>query len=217
MALDDSASLRPLRRPLARLFPLLLIALATLVLPSVAQAQATTPAVSSVSITSSPGADNTYATGDTITVSLTFSKAVTVTGTPHVVVDIGGQPRNFRYSGDGTSAAAQSFGYTVLVGDKDTDGVSLLVNSLTLNGGTIQATDDSTNATLTHAAMSFANHRVDTGVTGLPGRQAGSDPPPPSNCSRVIWVVQPCGHNRERRSRSWSSRDFWNSVCAFHL
>ena len=151
-----------LRRPLARRVPLLLIALAALAFPSLAHAQATTPTVSSVSITSSPGADNTYATGDTITVSLSFSEAVTVSGTPYVVVDIGEQPRNFKYSGDGSSAAAQPFSYTVLVGDRDTDGVSLRANSLTLNGGTIQATDDSTNATLTNAAMTFANHKVDT-------------------------------------------------------
>ena len=156
-----------MRRPLTWLLPLLLIALAALVLPSVANAQGTTPTVSSVSITSTPGADNTYATGDTITVTVTFSEAVTVTGTPHVVVDIGGQPRNFKYSGDGTSAAAQPFSYTVLVGDRDADGVSLQVNSLTLNGGTIQATDDSTNATLTHAAMTFANHKLETQVVLL--------------------------------------------------
>ena len=130
-------------------------------------ARPTTPTVSSVAITSDPGMDNTYATGDTVTVSLTFSEAVTMTGTPHVVVDIGGQPRNFKYSGDGSSAAAQPFSYTVLVGDRDADGVSLQINSLTLNGGTIQATDDSTNATLAHTAMTFANHKVDTEVTLL--------------------------------------------------
>ena len=126
----------------------------------------TTPTVSSVSITSNPGTDNTYATGDTITGSLTFSEAVTVTGTPHVVVDIGGQPRNFRYSGDGSSATAQSFGYTVLVGDRDSDGVSLLVDSLALNGGTIQAAD-SADATPANSAMTFADHKVDTQVTLL--------------------------------------------------
>ena len=156
-----------LRRPLTRLLPLFLITLTALVLPSVAYAQATTPTVSSVAITSDPGMDNTYATGDTITVSLTFSEAVTITGTPYVVVDIGGQPRNFKYSGDGATAAAHPFSYTALVGDRDADGVSLQVNSLTLNGGTIQATDDSTNAALTHAAMTFANHKVETQVTLL--------------------------------------------------
>ena len=153
---------------MTKLVPLLAIMALLMGLPSVAHAQTTTtPTVSSVAITSSPSTDNTYATGNTVTVSLTFSEAVTVTGTPHVVVDIGGQPRNFKYSGDGSTAAAQPFSYTVLVGDKDADGVSLLVNSLTLNGGTIQATDDSTNATLTHAAMTFANHKVDTQVTLL--------------------------------------------------
>ena len=156
-----------LRHPSTRLLPLLLIALAALVLPSVTHGQSTIPSVSSVSITSSPGGDNTYVTGDTITVSLTFSEAVTVTSTPHVVVDIGGQPRNFKYSGDGSSAAAQPFSYTALVGDRDLDGVSLLVNSLTLNGGTVRATDDSTDATLAHSAMTFANHKVDTQVTLL--------------------------------------------------
>ena len=143
------------------------VMLALLVSAGVAYAQATTPTVSSVAVTSSPGADNTYATGDTITASVTFSEAVTVTGTPYVVVDVGGQPRNFKYSGDGSSAAAQAFSYTALVGDKDTDGVSLQATSLTLNGGTIQATDDSTAATLTHAAMTFANHKVDTQVVLL--------------------------------------------------
>ena len=156
-----------LRHPLTWLLSLLIIALVALVLPSVAHAQSTAPTVSSVAITSSPGMDNTYVTGDTITVSLTFSEAVTVTGTPYVVVDIGGQPRNFKYSGDGSSAAAQPFSYTVLVGDRDGDGVSLQVNSLTLNGGTIQSTDDSANATLTHAAVTFADHKVDTQVTLL--------------------------------------------------
>ncbi len=156
-----------LRHPLTWLLPLLLIALAALVLPSVAHAQSTAPTVSSVAITSSPGMDNTYATGDTITVSLAFSEAVIVTGAPYVVVDIGGQPRNFSYSVDGSSVAAQPFSYTALVGDRDLDGVSLLVNSLTLNGGTIRATDDSANATLTHTTMTLATHKVDTEVTLL--------------------------------------------------
>ena len=139
-------------------------------LASVAHAQSTAPTVSSVAVTSNPGTDNEYATGDTITVTLTFSEAVTVdttNGTPYVVLDIGGQPRNAAYSGDGSSAAAQPFGYTVLVGDQDADGVSLKANSLALNGGSIQATDDSTDATLTHAAMTFANHNVDTEITLL--------------------------------------------------
>ena len=54
------------RHPLTWLLPLLLIALAALVLPTVAHAPATTPTVSSVAATSNPGTDNEYAAGDTI-------------------------------------------------------------------------------------------------------------------------------------------------------
>ena len=151
-----------------KLLPLLAIVALLLASVSVAKAQATIPTVSTVAITSSPGADNTYGPGDTITVGLTFSEAVAVNttdGTPHVVLDIGGQPRNAAYTGAGTTAGQVLFGYTVLVGDHDTDGVSVIADSLTLNGGTIQATDDSADANLAHTAMTFANHKVDTVVT----------------------------------------------------
>ena len=149
-------------RKLSRILPIVAAMVLLLGVVSVVHAEAT---VSTVAITSNPGADNNYATGDTITVALTFSEAVTVAGTPYVVLDIGGQPRHAAYSGDGSSMAGQPFSYTVLVGDKDTDGVSLQANSLTLNGGAIQTTSDSTDATLTHSAMTFANHNVDNDVT----------------------------------------------------
>ena len=142
-------------------------------LVSVAHAQSTAPTISTVAITSSPGSDNTYATDDTITVSLTFSEAVTVDttgGTPSVHVNISGYNNLADYSGDGSSAVVQPFSYTVEPFDRDSNGVSVPANSLRLNGGTIQATDDSANATLTHSAMSFPNHKVAAGgdlVIGL--------------------------------------------------
>ena len=149
-------------RKLSRILPIAAAMVLLLGVVSVVHAAAT---VSTVAITSNPGTDNNYATGDTITVTLTFSEAVTVTGVPYVVLDIGEQPRHAAYSGDGSSMAAQPFSYTVLPGDKDTDGVSLQANSLTLNGGAIQTTTDSTAATLTHSAMTFANHNVDNDIT----------------------------------------------------
>ena len=83
----------------------------------VAHAQSTAPTISTVAITSNPGSDNTYATGDTITVSLTFSEAVTVDttgGTPSVRLNIGGRATTYAYySGDGSSAVVQPFSYTV--------------------------------------------------------------------------------------------------------
>ena len=151
---------------MTRLLPLLAIMALFLGLVSVAHAQATTPTVSSVAITSNPGPDDTYATGDTITVTFTFSEAVTVdttNGTPYVVLGIGRSSGFADYSGDGSSALAQPFSYTVRPLSRDADGVSLGANSLKLDGGTIQATDDSADATLTHPAMAFPGHKVAAG------------------------------------------------------
>ena len=129
---------------------------------SVAHAQSTAPTVSTVAITSSPGTDNTYTTLDTITASVTFSEAVTATGTPQITLNIGGTERTADYSGAGTATGQLLFSYTVQPVDQDDDGIAVNQNSLALNGGAIQATDDSADATLTHPAMTFAGHKVDT-------------------------------------------------------
>ena len=176
----DQPEFKNAKRTMRRVVPILAIIALLLSVTTVSHAQSTAPTVSTVAITSSPGTDNTYATGDAITVTLTFSDAVSVdttNGTPRITLDIGGLPRYAAYSGDGSSAAAQAFSYTVLVSDTDADGVSVLANSLALNGGTIQATDDSAAATLTHAAMTFANHNVDTQVVLLSNlNQADASP-----------------------------------------
>ena len=147
--------------------PRLLAALAIIALfaatAGVAQAQTPTiPTVSTIAVTSNPGTDNTYTTLDVITVTVTFSEAVTVTGTPRITLDIGGTEQTVDYSGAGPGTGQLLFSYTVQPLDQDDDGVEVKANSLALRGGTIRSTDDSTNATLTHAAQSAANHRVDT-------------------------------------------------------
>ena len=84
---------------------LAILAIMALVLgpASVAHAQSTAPTITAVAITSDPGPDDTYQTGDTITVSVTFSEAVTVVktpptdttyGTPYVTLSIGGRVRS---------------------------------------------------------------------------------------------------------------------------
>ena len=119
---------------------------------SVAHAQTPTiPTVSTIAVTSNPGTDNTYATGDKIEVTVTFSEAVTVStadGTPRLGIDIGGQPRNILYDRAGTSTGQLIFGYTVFAGDMDADGIAVKADGLALNGGTIRSTDDSTDADL---------------------------------------------------------------------
>ena len=59
----------------------------------------TAPTVSSLSITSDPGSDNTYGTGDTIRITVTFSEDVTVTGTPQLELNM--------YESDSIGAAGQ--------------------------------------------------------------------------------------------------------------
>ena len=129
---------------------------------SVAHAQTTTPTVSTVAVTSDPGTDDTYALGDTIEVGLTFDEAVTVTGDPYLLIDVGGTNRRAGYH-SGSTTTQLLFRYTVLSADDhgDADGIAVVANSLALNGGTIVATDDATAATLDHAALTTTTHKVD--------------------------------------------------------
>ena len=91
---------------MTRLLPLLAIMALLLASVTVAHAQATTPAVSTVAVTSDPGTDDTYALGDTIEVRLTFDEAVTVTGDPYLLIDVGGTNRRAGYhSGTGDDPA----------------------------------------------------------------------------------------------------------------
>ena len=134
--------------------------LALLVSAGVAYAQGTptVPTIESVAVTSDPGEDGGYAIGDEIQVGLTFSEAVTVTGTPQLTLDVGGRNRTSEYS-EGSTTTQLLFTYTVLSGDEDTDGIAVVANSLALNGGAIRA--GSTNATLTHADLQAEDHKVD--------------------------------------------------------
>ena len=157
------------------LVPILAIMALFLASVSVAYAQTTTPTVSTVAVTSDPGTDLTYALGDTIEVGLTFDEAVTVTGDPYLLIDVGGTNRRASYH-SGSTTTQLLFRYTVLAGDDDADGIAVVTNSLTLNGGTIGATDDATAATLDNAALATTGHKVDVVVTLLSnlGQTAGT-------------------------------------------
>ena len=136
------------------------IMLALLVSAGVAYAQGTptVPTIESVAVTSDPGEDGGYAIGDEIQVGLTFSEAVTVTGTPQLTLDVGGRNRTSEYS-EGSATTQLLFTYTVPSGDEDTDGIAVVTDSLALNGGAIRA--GSANAALTHAGLNSNDHKVD--------------------------------------------------------
>ena len=120
----------------------------------------TAPTVSSLTITSNPGSDQTYAAGDQIEVTVTFDETVEVTGTPQLSLELGGGSRTAGYD-SGTGTAALVFTYEVADGESDTDGVSIEAGRIALNGGTIEDEADN-NAELDHDGLAAdSGHLVD--------------------------------------------------------
>ena len=131
-----------------------------------AQTDTTAPTVSSVAITSDTGDDEVYldddgvyGIGDEVEVTVTFSENVAVNGSPQLELNVGGSAKTASY--DSTDGSKVVFGYTVAVGDSDTDGISIEVDKLSLNGGTIKDAADNS-ADLSHSALSAqSGHKVD--------------------------------------------------------
>jgi len=102
------------------------------------------PTVTNVSSTSPNG---TYRTGAVIPITITFSEAVIVTGTPQLTLETGAIDRAVDYTG-GSGTPTLTFTYTIQPGDSSADLDYVSSTALALNGGTIR--DPSTNdATLT--------------------------------------------------------------------
>ena len=117
----------------------------------------TVPIVSSVAITSDAGGDNAYDVGDAIEITVTFSEDITANGTPQIKLKVGETtrvaPAKIRYNN------IIKFGYTVVAGDTDTDGVSVEANSLTTE--TYIRDDDGNDADLGHEATTgSSSHKV---------------------------------------------------------
>ena len=101
---------------------------------------AVAPTVSSIAITSDPGDDDTYGTGDKIEVTVTFSENMSIptsiTCSSDVVhckaeleLDIGGTAKTADYqSHDGAEVV---YAYTVQAGDTDDNGIAIGGNKLT--------------------------------------------------------------------------------------
>ncbi len=99
----------------------------------------TAPAVTAVSSTTANG---TYGVGAVITITVGWSKAVVVTGTPELALNSGGTATYS--SGSGTSTL--TFSYTVAAGNSTPKLDYTSTTALTLNGGTIFDTVTNPNA-----------------------------------------------------------------------
>ena len=118
--------------------------------------------ITSVTLTSDPDADDTYAIGDVVSATVTFSKAVTVdemNGSPTLALNISGSPEPAAYA-IGSGTASLVFRYMVKEDDEDTDGIAIGANALALNDARITA--GGVDAALAHAALpANLNHKVD--------------------------------------------------------
>ena len=115
----------------------------------------TSPTVTAVS---SNDTNATKIIGNTVNVKVTFSEAVTVTGTPQLTLATGqnnGAGTAVDYS-SGSGSADLIFQYTVAAGDTSTDLDYVAADSLALNGGTIKDSHGN-DAVLTLAEPGAAN------------------------------------------------------------
>ena len=116
-----------------------------------------------------------YGIGDTIQVAVNFDGPVTVTGSPGLKIQVGSSwwdgsaytewhPPTHRRTAEwvSTSGSTVTFAYTVVEGDRDKDGISILADSIVLGSGD-SITDANGNAvSVSHAVLSAqADHIVD--------------------------------------------------------
>jgi hypothetical protein len=81
--------------------------------------------------------DKTYAAGEVITITTLMSKRTLVDGTPRIPLNIGGDIKYADYvSGSGSTEFNLVWSYTIVAGDLDHDGISL-VSPFELNSGNV--------------------------------------------------------------------------------
>ena len=105
---------------------------------------------------SSTNANGTYGTGAVITITVGFSAAVNVIGTPTLALNTTGGPAGIASYTTGTGTSTLSFKYTVAAGQSANPLDAASTAALTLNGGSIvdTVTNDPNPAVLTVATGS---------------------------------------------------------------
>ena len=180
-----------------------------------------------VSVPSTPAnATSGYAAGETIRVRLDFVEAVSVVGTPYLVLNIAGAARRATYaSGSGTRYL--NFEYTVQAGDFDSDGISLCSNTsldpgcgrITLNRGSISAQSDGLAAELDLPEFGRqSDHKVEgTPDDFTPNPGVGPMANPGAGEVALNWALTPPGLVRPGSFRllfATSSRDATSAAIA---
>ena len=81
-------------------------------------------------------ADATYYSNQVLSFTVNFSKGVSITGTPQLMLTLGSSAVAANYVAAGSSTTALQFQYTIPGTEADPDGIA--INNLSLNGGTLK-------------------------------------------------------------------------------
>jgi hypothetical protein len=123
-------------------------------LPAIKVTDSTPPTLQSITATA-----KTYRYNDKIDFSVVWSEDVTVTGTPTLTLNVGGQTRSAGYNAGSSTARNLVFTYTVGLGDQDTDGIA--VSALSVGGAAIKDNDENLADGTLPASLDFSAVRVD--------------------------------------------------------
>ena len=129
------------------------------------------PTISSITITSDPGDDDTYHSGEAITLQVTFTGRLIMEGSvhsghiPYLKLNVGDNARSANFTE--SNPEALNFAYVVRPTDEDTDGISIPANPIVLNDSKIydrpnpNALGKNNPADLTHPGVPEApGHKV---------------------------------------------------------
>ena len=136
------------------------------------------PTVARVIFSRFPASQDTFVAGESIFAVALFTRDVQVTGTPQFTVQVGAQARRAdhlprlraaellppvsNYHIPGEDEHIVYFRYVVQPSDVDDDGISAPANALSLNGGSIRAKDDNSDARVSHDGLpDDPNRKVD--------------------------------------------------------
>ncbi|WP_330565701.1 type I secretion C-terminal target domain-containing protein [Pseudomonas yamanorum] len=95
--------------------------------------------IASIAVTSNPGPGHIYSAGKVMEFTVAFKQPVTITGAPQLAFTLGatGKTATMKAGQVLTEISSVVFEYTVADPDTDTDGIDIVANALSLNGGHI--------------------------------------------------------------------------------
>ena len=125
------------------------------------------PRVERLLVTSNPRASSDeYGLGETIEFAVRMTEPVRVDtsgGRPKLGIQIGTSSVEASYHR--TDGSSVIFGYAVLAGQLDIDGIRIKTNRLSLGGAAIRSVATGRNARVTFRSVDFTDHKVDAGIS----------------------------------------------------